>query len=280
MARKITQAERNIPQTRRKLSPEEIAENLRLMPPTPSIVDVKTGLTPKQERIIKLYGHLNPSEGEILGKLGKAQFEELPPEEAELIPKTISAEEMTKINLEAKKGMPLGVETGKTKEGIGQLQPLVTREQALLEKDERKMGEFAEAAEIAIGLTAQGIDLVTSTFSVRKQADVVTAEASFNDAIGQIERNIISVAAGRMSSSSTKTDFQLAKTAIGRLESSQKGAGRINLRYWLGGGKEVEGELIIFKERLAELKLEMDILAATQIELRRQQMINAQQFRG
>lgn len=114
---------------------------------------------------------------------------------------------------------------------------------------------------IAASTAAQFIDGVASIFSARKSADVITAEGALNDAIGKIESDIELVKAGRKNYSEVKLNFERARTSLNRLQGTQKGLGKLNLRYWLGGGAEVEQAILIYNETLEELEQELDIAA-------------------
>src|SRR3990167_3681271 len=112
---------------------------------------------------------------------------------------------------------------------------------------------FSDTPELAANI----IDAATSIFSARKQADVITAEAAFNDAKNKLEDDIELVKVGIKSGAAARVNLSLIESAISRLENANTGLGKINLRYWLGGGDEVEAEIIIFKSYLEDMKAEL-----------------------
>lgn len=104
--------------------------------------------------------------------------------------------------------------------------------------------------EFGLGTVAQGIDLITSGIKLGKSTDVLKAEAAFNDMSAVIDKEIQMVRDGQKSWTEVQKNFEKAADAINRLESTTKGLGLVNVRYWLDHGKEVEAQIIREKEIL------------------------------
>jgi hypothetical protein len=290
MARKITKAERDMPQTRRKLSPAEIAANeAQALTPEQAAVSAANAAA----RNMAAYGTESPSEGDILKRIASAQAGDVPN-----IPKTLTAEQEARVQAEVKKQQLIkpgatepvkpGTELAATENKKSIIEEIIGKN-AARGSDATLFGKSTESYQQAItqgveqGLqnAAQVIDMVTSTLSARKQADVITAESSLNDALAQIGRDIQLVKNGLKPAYEVKASFRLANNALGRLESSQKGTGKLNLRYWLGGGKEIETEVLITKQRMQDLWQELLIAEQTgRATEQLQQAIQTQQIRG
>lgn len=126
-------------------------------------------------------------------------------------------------------------------------------------------GIFQETGTKIVETAAGVIDAVTSVLSARKQADVQTAEGALQDSLKIINSDIQAVKNGQKSYSEARVGFEQAINSISNLESSQKGLGQANLRYWLGGGKEIETEIIAYKVILENL--DQELLAAREQSL-------------
>lgn len=113
------------------------------------------------------------------------------------------------------------------------------------------------ALEETLSTAASVIDAVTSSFSARKSAKVTTAETALNDAFTALNTDIVRVKMGDMRYDEAKKDFQMAEAAVNRLDKTTKGLGKLNLRFWLGGGAEVENEIILSRQRLEDLKVDL-----------------------
>lgn len=131
-----------------------------------------------------------------------------------------------------------------------------------------KSGTPAEILTETAEITANVIDTITDlipldilSFSTKQQPDVTTAQESLTNAIQEMNRRIELVRLGILDATQTQQDFLRIGGAIQQLESSQKGFGKLNLRYWLGGGREIEQEIIIAKQRYNDFIRELELAA-------------------
>lgn len=102
-----------------------------------------------------------------------------------------------------------------------------------------------------------------SLFGARKSGRVQKAETEFTDATNIIKQNIEMVKAGNKDYTDALRDFENALGAISRLERTTKGLGKINLRYWLDNGKELETSILNEKTILENLRAELITAAQT-----------------
>ena len=114
-----------------------------------------------------------------------------------------------------------------------------------------------EGLPLGIKTAAEIINGVTAVIAGKKTARVQVAEENLNTALNVINKNIDLVRTGAKPSYEAFHDFNLAKESINDLERTNKGLGKINLRYWLSGGKETEIAVLQAKTTLENLRLEL-----------------------
>jgi hypothetical protein len=118
-------------------------------------------------------------------------------------------------------------------------------------------GELTPEAETLVQTAAQIIDAFTSALSARKSAQVTTAEGAMTDAIKAVNSDIENVSKGLGDANRARKNLINFEASINRLETRTKGLGKVNLRYWLGGGKEVEQEVLVNRQLLEDLKIKL-----------------------
>lgn len=119
-------------------------------------------------------------------------------------------------------------------------------------RTERAISSLAEAWD-TVGILASTFTGGTGT---RKSARVSTAESALNDAIALVDIQIEGVKVGRSPLEANRSlTFAIQKLA--ELERTQKGAGQANLRHWLGGGKEIEAEILRKRAELEQLRIDL-----------------------
>jgi len=116
-----------------------------------------------------------------------------------------------------------------------------------------KIGEGDTVGKEVAGI----IDFLRVAIKGGKPIEVQQAESSLNDAMVQVGREIDLVKSGARAARDAKTTFLLVQNSISRLEASQKGFGKLNVRYWSDEGKEVEAQILIAKQRLLDMQLEL-----------------------
>lgn len=107
-------------------------------------------------------------------------------------------------------------------------------------------------------LIAQLADIVRTGISGKKTTRVQQAEQTFADASALISNDIELVKNGVKPYTEVKREFERARAAITSLESTTKGIGTVNLRYWLDNGRELEAQIAREKELLESLSLELE----------------------
>jgi len=122
-----------------------------------------------------------------------------------------------------------------------------------------------------ISSAAQVYDLFKSSLSASKSTDVKKAEASFIDATNILQQNVALVKTGQKSYIDAERDMKLAESSINDLERTTRGLGRLNLRYWLDNGREIEAQILREKTTLQNIRIELELAReqARQIEAQR-----------
>lgn len=108
-----------------------------------------------------------------------------------------------------------------------------------------------------ISTAAEVYDAMVSMVKGRKTLKTQKAEASFTDATAILQQDLEMVRSGQMSAIDASRDLEEAAAAINRLESSAKGIGKDNLRWFIDQGKEIETQIIREKRILENLRLEL-----------------------
>ena len=115
----------------------------------------------------------------------------------------------------------------------------------------------------ALSSAAQIYDLLKSSLTAAKSTDVKKAEAAFTDATFIMDKNIALVKSGQKSYSDAYRDFQLGRDSLQDLERTTKGLGRLNLRYWLDGGAEIEAQIIRERRIMENQEIELRLAGQT-----------------
>ncbi len=108
---------------------------------------------------------------------------------------------------------------------------------------------------------ANFVDFVRVGVTGKKPLKVSQAEASLTDGLSAVNQNIKAVREGILDYHEAIDSLERTAAAINRLERSQKGLGKENLRYWSDEGKEVEAEIINAKERIDQMRTELLVAA-------------------
>lgn len=106
---------------------------------------------------------------------------------------------------------------------------------------------------------AKVYDFVYSLTQGGKSISQIEAEKTFNKLEGDLNEDLTLVEAGIQNPDSVQTKIRLARDAIDRLEGSIKGLGKLNFRYWLLDGKDVEAQILINKQNLDDFQRRLDI---------------------
>ena len=101
------------------------------------------------------------------------------------------------------------------------------------------------------------IDIIRSGITGKKPLPVQKAETSFSDASNTISQGIELVKTGQKNISELERDFEQAVGAINRLEAEAKLKGKLNLRFWIDEGKELETSIINEKAILENKRIEL-----------------------
>ena len=112
---------------------------------------------------------------------------------------------------------------------------------------------------ITLGFAAKIIDQIRIGITGKKPLGVQQAEGSLTEAMTDLNTDMEKVKAGA-NPRDMKTNLVLAENALARLESSQKGIGQNNLRYWSDEGAEVETTISIARNNLDDLRKELLLL--------------------
>jgi hypothetical protein len=104
---------------------------------------------------------------------------------------------------------------------------------------------------------AQVYDFVQSLFNSGKSINQLEAEKTLTAIRTDMQQDIALVKLGLKTPQDVQVKIQLAEQAISRLESSVKGLGQLNVRYWLLDGKDVEAKLIIERGNIEDFKAQL-----------------------
>jgi hypothetical protein len=83
------------------------------------------------------------------------------------------------------------------------------------------------------------------------------AEESLSDAMTAIDNDIENVKAGLKPARDVQDSIRMAEQALMRLESTQKGIGKENLRNWVDAGAQMQAEIILKKQEIQDRKREL-----------------------
>jgi len=170
-------------------------------------------------------------------------------------------------------------ETGKTAIGLNQD---ITRGELVSAQAQTAAGLGKEI----LSTGAQVIDAVTSIFRKGgKTARAQQAEEGFNAATSIISKDIEMIKTGDKSYVDTIADLERAVQAMNRLEETAHGIGKLNLRYWIDEGKQLETDVINQRVILENLRTEIINAAVNQqvvaqqseVQRRRAEIISAGQ---
>jgi len=126
---------------------------------------------------------------------------------------------------------------------------------------------------------AQVIDALTSVF--RKGGKTVRtqqAEEAFTASSAIIAKDIEMIKTGDKNYIDTLADLERAVQAMNRFEASAHGIGKINLRYWIDAGKQIETDII--NQRVILEQYRTEIINAAQKQQIMQQQAELQQRRA
>ena len=126
-----------------------------------------------------------------------------------------------------------------------------------------------EAARIQLPTISEGIDILRKGITGGKALKVTTAEENLANSMQLLKDDVELVRSGLKDPTAAKKDFIAVQTALNQLEGSQKGLGKVNLRYWSsGGGREVETEIRVNQILLQDLNTKLE-LASQEANLNR-----------
>lgn len=107
--------------------------------------------------------------------------------------------------------------------------------------------------------TAAGlIDAAESLITKAKPLDVRTTESALDTSTTMIKNDIELVRNGLMTREQAYINFAHYQLALSKLEQTNRGLGKANLRYWQGGGLEVETDILNYKELIDNLAIQLD----------------------
>ena len=110
---------------------------------------------------------------------------------------------------------------------------------------------------LAKKLAAQLIDQVRVGITGKKPLDVALAEESLSDAMTAIGNDIDNVKLGLKPARDVQSSMNMAENALYRLERTQQGLNKENLRNWRDGGAQMAAEIILKKQEIRDLKREL-----------------------
>lgn len=112
---------------------------------------------------------------------------------------------------------------------------------------------------------AEVYDFLYSLTQGGKSIKQIEAEKTLNSINADMQQDLALVKQGLKDPNELNIKIQVAEDALNRLEASVKGLGKLNLRYWLVDGKDVEKQAIISRDNLRSYRLQ---LAAAVAEFR------------
>ena len=102
-------------------------------------------------------------------------------------------------------------------------------------------------------------DWTQSILSSGKGIEQKTAEMAWNDVVTQLNSDLQSVKIGFKDARDVKAKLQLAERINNKIESFSKAFGIFNLRYLVSEGIDIETQVTMNREFLADYKKELDI---------------------
>lgn len=97
--------------------------------------------------------------------------------------------------------------------------------------------------------------------TAKRSPEVTEAQAGMSNALQFLESEIEKVKQGIRDPAAVRADFERFESSINRLEATQLGFGKLNLRYWQGAGITTQQEIIIAKKQHNNLLRELDAAA-------------------
>jgi hypothetical protein len=94
-------------------------------------------------------------------------------------------------------------------------------------------------------------------FGTKKSIGVQKSEQAFSDLSAALTNNIVLVKSGQIPVSVALKDLDAAIVAISDLQSQTKGTGKVNLRYWVDQGREIENQVAREKAVLERQRIEL-----------------------
>lgn len=147
--------------------------------------------------------------------------------------------------------------------------PVVPEVKTLLDKNpvvNPTLSNAQNPQDVARAFIAPSVDFFTTIKDVllsKKPIKVQEAQSSFDSVISELGKQNSLIATGDMEINQALANLDLGAQALNRLEATQKGLGKANLRYWLTDGKEVESMIIQNKLALERARTEL-LLSAQQ----------------
>lgn len=110
--------------------------------------------------------------------------------------------------------------------------------------------------------TASAYDFVYSLTQGGKGIQQREAEQTFGKIEADFAQDLTLVKSGLKDANEVRNKIKLAQSAIGRLEASQKGIGKYNLRYFLTDGADIEAMISINRDTLKEYEQRLNMAEA------------------
>jgi len=104
-------------------------------------------------------------------------------------------------------------------------------------------GEIGEQTAGLFKTGAEIYDFINSLFSEGKSIKQKEAESTLNQVMADLSSDIALVKTGEKNPQIVREKIKMANQALNRLDESVKGLGKLNLRYWLIDGKDVQTKL-------------------------------------
>ncbi|MEK7661933.1 MAG: hypothetical protein AAB355_00305 [Patescibacteria group bacterium] len=102
--------------------------------------------------------------------------------------------------------------------------------------------------------------------SDKKLHSTKEVEDNFNNAVSALKSEIDALKDGRGDSVAARTNIRMMRRAISKFESKQKALNNSDLMYWLKDGKNIDEDIILFKQTLNDLELEAILASAGAIQ--------------
>ena len=107
-------------------------------------------------------------------------------------------------------------------------------------------------------IAADVIDVVRKGITGAKPLKVTTASNELDNAIRALEGNIEDVRTNNLSPDAAYSNIRRSEIALSKLAGVNSQTGKAYLRYWSGGGAEMDAEIILYQERIQRLKDDLE----------------------